>query len=291
LLQPSTLALVLLLLGAVARAQPAPNRAHRQRAITITGNPAAPLPEVRGAQGIGITFHFDGLIREDSIKVDESRIRVVDVGRQSLLVEPVIEPREDQPSEVSVTFADGEQERAAFRIVPHPSEVDTWIEVTRQTEQPGASCQARIDELRARCGAQTPTAFRRSGLLQAGGILTRTFPRVADSAGALVSHGGVSFRGSDWVLVEVLIRNPTGQPWAPRVATFKSKDETPVTVRVVTPETEEIPPGMSRRVWVETDDPPAGAGVFFTLEVSGADGRFLRVGNVELAPRAQEGKR
>jgi uncharacterized protein (TIGR02268 family) len=246
---------------------------------------------MRGAKGIGIAFHFDGPILEESVKVDESRIRVVDVGPKSLLVELVAEPLEDQPSEVSVTFADGEQERATFRIVPHPSEVDAWIEVTRETEQPGAACQARIDELRARCGAQSPTAFRRSGLLKASGVLARTFPRHTDSAGGLVSEGGVSFRGEDWVLLDVEIRNPTGQPWAPRTATFKSKDGTPVTVRLVTSETEEIAPGKSWRVWVETDDPPARAGVFFTLEVSGADGRFLRVGNVALAPRAQEGKR
>lgn len=299
MLQPSTLALVLLLFGALARAQSAPTRSHRQRPITLTGNPADPLPEVRGAKGIGITFHFDGPIREDSIKVDESRVRLVDVGKKSLLVEPVTEPGTDQLSEVSVTFADGEQQRAAFRIVPHPSEVDTWIEVTRQTEQPSAVCQARIDELRARCGAQTstqscaqsPTSFRHSGLLPDRGILTRTFERYADTAGGLVSEGGVSFRGDDWVLLEVEISNPTGQPWTPRVVTLKSKDGTPMTVRVVTPETEEIPPGMSRRAWVEMDDPPVSAGVFFTLEVSGADGRFLRVGNVALAPRAQEGKR
>jgi uncharacterized protein (TIGR02268 family) len=291
LLQPSTLALALLLLGAVARAQPAPNRAHRQRSITVTGNPADPLHEVRGAKGIGITFHFDGPIREDSIKVDESRIRVVDVGRQSLLVEPITEPRADQPSEVSVTFSDGEQERATFRIVPHPSEVDAWIEVTRQTEQPGATCQARIDELLARCGAQSPTAFRRSGLLKASGVLTRTFPRYADSGGALVSDGGVSFWGEDWVLLEVEIINASGQPWAPRVATLTSKDGAPVTVRLVSPEVEEIAPGARGRVWVEADDPPASAGVFFTLEVSGVDGRSVRVGNVELAPRSEEGKR
>jgi len=289
--QPSTLALVLLLLGAAAGAQPAPSRALRQRSITVTGNPADPLPEVRGAKGIGITFHFDGAIREESVKVDESRIRVVDVGKTSLLVEPVTEPRADQPSEVSVMFVDGEQERGAFAIVPHPSEVDTWIEVTRRTEQPSAVCQARIDELRARCGAQSPTVFRRSGLLKAGGILTRTFQRYADSGGNLVSDGGVSFRGEDWVLLEVEIRNLSGQPWAPHVATLKSKDGAPVTVRLMTSEVEEIPPGMSRRVWVEAGDPPASAGVFFILEVSGADGRSVRVGNVALAPRTQEGKR
>jgi uncharacterized protein (TIGR02268 family) len=291
LLQPSTLALVLLLLGAAARAQPAPSRAHHRRSIIATGNAADPLPEVRSAKGIGITFHFDGAIREESVKVDESRIRVVDVGKKSLLVEPISEPLADQPSEVSVMFADREQERVAFRIVPHPSEVDTWIEVTRRTEQPDAACQARIDELRARCGAQSPTMFRRSGLLGKEGIPARRFERGADSEGALVSDGGVSFRGEGWVLLEVVISNPTGQPWAPHAATLKSKDGAPVTVRLITPEVEEIPPGMSRRVWVETDDPPANAGVLFTLEVSGADGRSVRIGNVALAPRMQEGKR
>jgi uncharacterized protein (TIGR02268 family) len=223
--------------------------------------------------------------------VDESGIRVVDVGKESLLVVPVTEPRADQPSEVSVTFADGEQERAAFKIVPHPSEVDAWIEVTRQTEQPGVACQARIDELRARCGAQSPTAFRRSGLLPDRGIQARTFQRYADSGGGLVSGGGVSFRGRDWVLVEVEIINASGQPWAPRVATLKSRDGKPVTVRLMTPEVEEIPPGARGRVWVEAGDPPASVGVFFILEVSGADGRSVHVGNVELAPRSEEGKR
>jgi uncharacterized protein (TIGR02268 family) len=291
LLQPSTLALVLLLLGAVARAQLAPSRALRQRSVTVTGNPAEPLPEVRGAKGMGITFHFDGALREESVKVDESRLRVVDVGKNSLLVEPVTEPRADQPSEVSVMFGDVEQERAAFVIVPHPSEVDSWIEVTRRTEPPGAVCQVRIDELLARCGAQGPTTFRRAGLLPDRGILARTFQRYADSGGNLVSDGGVSFRGSDWVLLEVEVINASGQSWAPRSTTLKSRDGTPVSVRLMTPETEEILPGTSRRVWVETDDPPASAGVLFTLEVGGADGRSVRVGNVALAPRTKEGKR
>jgi hypothetical protein len=75
------------------------------------------------------------------------------------------------------------------------------------------------------------------------------------------------------------------------VAKFKSKDGAPVTVRAVTAEFERISPGGSGSVWVETDAPPASAGVSFTLEVSGADGRVLRVGNVELASRAHEGKR
>lgn len=289
--QPSTLSLVLLLLGAVARAQPAPERAHRQLALTLTGDPAAPVPEVRGAQGIGIAFHFDGPIVEQSVEVDESRIRVVDVGPKSLLVELVAEPRAEQPSEVAVTFADEAKQRAVFRIVPHPSEADTWVKVTRRTEQLGAACQARLDELRARCSAQSPTAFRRSKLLPDEGILARTFQKYVDSAGSLESGGGVSFRGKDWVLLDVEVLNPTGQPWTPRVATFKSQDGTPVTVRLVTASTGEIPPGGKGRVLVETDVPPERAGGLFILEVSGKDGRTLRVGNVKLAPPPQEGER
>jgi uncharacterized protein (TIGR02268 family) len=285
------LALVLLLLAAVARAQPAPERAHRQLALSLTGNPAAPVPEVRGAQGIGITFHFDGPIAEQSVKVDESRLRVVDVGPKSLLVELVAEPRAEQPSEVAVTFADEARQRAVFRIVPHPSEVDTWVKVTRQAEQPGAACQARLDELLANCSAPSPTAFRRAGLLPPEGILAWTFGRNQSSAGGLESEGGVSFRGQGWVLLDVVLRNPTGQPWTPRMATFKRQDGTPATVRLVTAATAEIPPGGKGRVWVETDEPPGDAGGLFILEVSGADGRTLRVGNVELAPREREGKR
>jgi len=291
LFQPSTLALVLLLLGAVAQAQPAPSRTHRQRSITLTGNPADPAAEVRGAKGIGITFHFDGPILEESVKVDEARIRVVDVGKRSLLIELVAEPRAEQPSEVSVTFADGAQRRAAFAIVPHPSEVDTWIGVIRRTEELGAACQARIDELRARFGSQSPTAFRRSRLLPVEGILARTFTRKVANAGDLEADQGVSFRGKDWVLLELRIANQTAQPWTPRVATLTSKDGARVTVRLLTAETAEILPGESRRVWVETDAPTESAGELFALEVSGADGRVLRVENVKLAPPVREGKR
>jgi uncharacterized protein (TIGR02268 family) len=247
---------------------------------------------VRGAKGIGITFHFDGPILEESVKVDESRIRIVDVGKRSLLVELIAEPLAEQPSEVSVTFADGAQQHAVFVIVPHPSEVDTGIGVTRRADELGAACQARIDELRARCGAQSPTAFRRSGLLSAEGILAWTFTtRYVANAGGLTTEGGVCFQGKDWVLLEVTIVNKSAQPWTPRVATLTSKDGARVTVRLLTAETAEIPPGESRRVWVETVAPPKSRGGLFTLEVSGADGRVLRGENVKLAPPAREGKR
>ncbi len=291
-LQPGTLTLLLLLIGTVARAQPTPSPTHRQRSLTVTGNPTEPVPEVRGAQGVGITFHFDGPLLESSVRVDEARVRVVDVGKRSLLIEPLTAPRADQPVEVSVLYADGEPRRAVFVIVPHPSEVDTWLEVTRRTQPPGEACQARLEELRARCGAHSPTAFLRSGLLTPEGIQAREILGQRASGGSLVATRGVVYLGQTWVLVEVEFQNGTGQTWAPRVATLTGKGGQPVTVHWVTAEPAEVAPGGMGRVWVETAEvPPSGAGVEFTLEVTGADGRVLRVQEVKLPPREQEGKR
>ena len=292
MLQPGTLALALVLFGAGAGAQPSLGPALRKRSLTLTSGPSEPLPEVRGAQGVGITFHFDGPILEESVKVDEDRVRVVDVGKRSLLVEPLTAPRADAPTQVSVRYADGEPRRATFAIVPHPSEVDTWVEVTRPPQPPGEACQARLDALNARCDVRSPTAFRRSGLLNHQGIQVRTFKRGEDnSAGDFVVFGGVSFLGQEWALVEVNLRNEGGKPRAPRVTALKGQDGQPVLVRSVTEEPKELSPGQRGTVWIETEVPPASAGVGFTLEVSEPDGRSLQVFSVELPPRTQEGKR
>jgi uncharacterized protein (TIGR02268 family) len=289
--QPGTLALVLLLLGAVARAQSAPGPAVRKRSLTVTGNPAEPLPEVRGAQGVGITFHFDGPILEESVRADASRVRVVDVGKRSLLVQPLTPPRADQPMEVSVLYAEGEPRWAAFAIVAHPSEVDVWVEVTRRTQPPDAACQARLDEVRARCGMHSPTAFWRSGLLSEEGIGATKFRAQTTGVGGVVSLGGVSLLGQEWVLVRVGFRNDTGQPWAPRRATLHGEGGQPVTVLAVTAQPEELAPGQKGFVLVETQRPPKDAGGVFTLEVGGADGRSFQVPNVQLPPRKEEGRR
>ncbi|HLL06389.1 MAG TPA: DUF2381 family protein [Myxococcaceae bacterium] len=292
MLQPGTLTLLLLVLGTAARAQPASGPTPRQRSLTVTGNPTEPVPEVHGAQGAGITFHFDGPILEGSVRVDEARVRVVDVGKRSLLVVPLAPPRADQPMEVSVLYADGEPRRAAFVIVAHPSEVDTWIEVTRRAQSQDATCQARLEELRARCGAHSPTGFLRAGLLTSTGIQARAFQAQPASEGSLVVMNGVAYLGQTWVLVEVEFQNDTGQAWAPRGATLTGNDGQPVSVHWVTAEPAEVAPGAKGRVWVETAEvPPAGAGVEFVLEVGGADGRVLRVPQVKLPPRKQEGKR
>ena len=291
MLQPGTLALALVLFSAMAGAQPLLGPALRKRSLTLTGGPSEPLPEVRGAQGVGITFHFDGPILEESVRVDAARVRVVDVGKRSLLVEPLTAPRENEPLKVSVLYADGAPRRAAFVIVPHPSEVDVWVEVTRPTPQPEEACQARLDALGARCGAHSPTAFRRSRLLTPGGIQAKAFLGRADTAGGFESAQGVFFLGETWGLIEFTLHNQTGQPWVPRVATMKGKGGQPVTVRQVTAEFEELAPGAIGRVWVETDVPPAEAGGEFTLEVTGADGRSIQLADILLPSRTPEGKR
>jgi uncharacterized protein (TIGR02268 family) len=143
-IQPTTtliLALVLLV-GTAARAQAAPARAKRERPVTITGNPADPLPEVRVAADTLTLLWFPAPILKKTLTVDQSRIRVRDVGQSSIIVQAVDDYRADEREELEVFFADGKAPaRAAFVLVTDPAEVDTRIDVERP-ELPNAPCPA-----------------------------------------------------------------------------------------------------------------------------------------------------
>jgi Protein of unknown function (DUF2381) len=78
---PLAVALVLLV-GTGARAQ-ATAREPRQRTVTLTGNPAEPPHEVHVSDETPTVFLFGSEIRKKSVRVDTTRIRVVDAGEQS----------------------------------------------------------------------------------------------------------------------------------------------------------------------------------------------------------------
>lgn len=82
LFQSAPLAVALVLLaGTVARAQ-ATAREQRQR--TVTGNPAEPPHEVRVSTDSPTVFLFSSEILKKAVRVDASRIRVVDAGERSI---------------------------------------------------------------------------------------------------------------------------------------------------------------------------------------------------------------
>jgi hypothetical protein len=98
LFQPApwaVLTLVSFLASALAGAQPRPAARERQvvsnRQLVLPTNATGPVPEVRVAPG-ATTITFDAALARDSVKLDGEgmRIRRVDVGDQSVIVEPLV---------------------------------------------------------------------------------------------------------------------------------------------------------------------------------------------------------
>ncbi len=287
--QSAPLAVVLVLLaGTVARAQ-ATAREPRQRTVTVTGNPAEPPHEVHVSHQTPTVFLFGSEIRKKSVRVDTTRIRVVDTGEQSrlLMVQAVSPLGDGERHELEVEFADGKAPtRAAFALVAHPSDVDAFVTVARQ--QPAApACPAEV-----RAAVRAPEDLLLLGYMGESGVPTAEIPQDRDAAQGLESAQGVTYRGKGWLMFQVAIRNKRGpQPWVPTEATLTSKTGEKLRGRVVREEQGEPAPGERVRVLVVTEEPPAGAGLVFILELSGADGRTLAIPEVKLPAQAEEPKR
>ena len=262
MLSPATLALVLLLLGGtLAQAQPAPTREPRRRSVTLTGSPL----EARIATGIRTYIVFAVSIRGKAVEVDPKRIRVVDTGEKSLIIEPLSEPRPGERWPLRVPLDDGKApEVAEFSLVAHPSEVDTEIDVARPEESPTACPTC------APCAALSAADAIASGFIGSDGVVTRPLGSFTDAASGFESKEGVTYRAGLWVLVDVEIIRPPGQPaWRPTGAALTSKTGE-ARVRAV-----KVKPGTKPntvRVLVTTDPPPSSAGLDFTLHLTGAQG-------------------
>ena len=133
MLQPDRLFLALALLwGVAARGEMETSRAKRDRAVTVVGTPAEPLPEIHVAPDVPTVLLFPADIARNTLTVDESRIRVVDTGARSIIVQAAADYRAGERHDLTVFFADGmSPARAAFVLVLDPAEVDTRIDVNR----------------------------------------------------------------------------------------------------------------------------------------------------------------
>ena len=284
--QPARLALVLAVLwGAAARGEtPLSGRAKRERPVAVVGNPDEPLPEIRVAPDAPTLLLFPVDIRTTTLTVDESRIRVVDTGKRSVIVQAAPDYRADERHELAVFFADGlAPARAAFVLVVDPSEVDTRIDVQRP-ELPLVACPT--DGQRA---APLPEDFVLLGYVNELGVQTAVVGKAIDSEQGFSSDPGVSYRGNGWVLADLWIRNLPGQPpWTPRDVVLRSKGGTVLHGRIVTNVKGAVAPGDTVRVLGVFKEPPASTGLVVALEVLGDDGRSFVIPRVMLP---MEGKR
>jgi len=286
LIQPFRLALALVLFwGAAPRGDAAPSRTPRVRPVAVTS--AEPLPEIRVEKATPTLLLFPAPIQKTTVTVDESRIRIVDKGERTIVVQAVADLREGERPELAVFFADGRAPaRAAFVLVTDPAEVDSRIDVERR-EPPNAACPAEAPRVPPR-----PEDFVLLGYVNENGVQVGEVEAASDDTRGLWSMPGWSYRGATWVLVDVKIGNSAGQrPWTPREATLTNKRGVALRARLVTEGSGEIAPGALLRVLAVADLPPPSAGETFALEVRGAGGRSLVIPRVRFPGQGKEGDR
>ncbi|WP_140876297.1 DUF2381 family protein [Myxococcus xanthus] len=284
MIQPVRLALALVLAwGAATPAMAAhAERTKRDRAVSVANGPAESLPVVRVARDVPTVFLFPAPINRKTLTFDESRIRVLDAGERSVIVQPVVDIPEGERYEVGVFFSDGRAPaRAAFSLVTDPAEVDIQINVQRP-ELAGAACP--VDEPRA----PQPEDFVLLGLVDKEGVSATPVKGYDDAERGFHVQPAIAYRGKGWALIDAEVINLAGQlPWLPRVAMLTGRVGLPLRARIVMTDTSAIQPGESRRVLVVADLPQMPVSPVFTLELVG-DGRTLKIPNVRF-PKAVNG--
>ncbi|RJS14604.1 hypothetical protein DRW03_34560 [Corallococcus sp. H22C18031201] len=276
--QPVRWGLALALMwGAGVFAEPAPSeRVDRKRTVAVAASPAEPLPVIHVAQDTPTLLLFPAPINRKTLTFDESRIRVLDAGDRSVIIQPVFDLPVGERYEIGVYFADSKSpSRAAFSLVTVASEVDTRIDVQRpelaEIECPTASPRAPL-----------PEDFVLLGLVDKFGVTATPVKLQDPSSNGLEVSAARAFRGNGWILVDAKVRNrPGSNPWTPREALLTGRAGLFLRARVVMTQPGPILPGETGRVLVVSDAASLGPNPVLRLELEG-DARSLAISDIRL---------
>ncbi|WIG93641.1 DUF2381 family protein [Myxococcus sp. SDU36] len=280
MLQPLRLALPLALMlawEAAAQAQATPGgRVKRERTVRVAHAPADPLPVVHVAQDTMTLLFFPAPIQKKSLTFNESRLRVLDAGERSVIVQPVEDLGAGERQELGVFFADGRSpSRAAFVLVTAPGEVDLRIDVQRP-EPLSPDCRST-----AQAPAPKPEDFVLLGYVDGNGVTASSIKGKVEAVKGLGWTSMRSFRGAGWILADVEIFNGPAHPaWTPREATFAGRVGVPLRARLILKKPGPILPRENGRVLAVVEVPETKADLVFTLEVRGDGGRRLTIPDV-----------
>ena len=249
-----------LLVASSAAAQPSPPARQRQdRHLGLSAE--QPLSEVRVAVGNLTTLVFNALLEPDSLEVDRSRFKLVDVGERSLTLEPATELGPGERLVVKVRFKDrAAPAQVIIILVSHPSEMDGKVEVERRVSTPEAlrlalsQKEAELEQLKAQCAADSPLKPVRSEGLPAGIAPLHTGPKRApvDASGLQVERTW-NYRDKASTVLTIQVLNPPGHgPWVLGQARLTGPEGEPVPVLKVWMTPSQLAPGQRGRVTLET---------------------------------------
>ncbi len=275
--QPTThvWGLLLLLMVHAADAQP---QAMRGRSITLSAHPGAPPPEVWVALGRRTLIVFDARIDKGSVQLDPARFTLVDVGERSVLIEPVAGSVDPERAVLRVRYAEGGlPEWATLFLVLRSGEADGQVELLRPPLTL-ESCQAELARVQALGEESRAAVWMLSDRLRGGSV--QSIKLILDLAEGWV------YRFEDGLLFVLQVnKGAAPKPWPPTGAVLRSnadqKQKQEMRARSVHVREEPIVAGEWSPVAVEVAMPPPTLGKRFTLELRGAGGRRLELGEVQ----------
>lgn len=257
------LTLCFLMTGPAAAQSPLRQRQDRRALLPTTA--AEPVPELYVAAGNLTTVAFNGPLDRDSLVVDRTRFKWVDVGDRILALQPFADLGSGERLIVKIGFKDRAlPTQAVLAVVTDSSVVDGNVEVDRRANTPEALLaalaqkEAELEELKARTAGSGPASLILSGWLNKY-MRPIEFHRPvvpADTSGLEVLES-VGYAGQSLVLVVIRLRNVPGQKrWVLGQARLTNGQGTPVKVLAAQMKREHLEPGEEGLVVVETQAIP-----------------------------------
>jgi uncharacterized protein (TIGR02268 family) len=277
--------LLLLLAGAAAGAQPQPVRA---RTVTLSGNPAEPVPVVRVGWGLMTVIRFDTNLDRASVQWDRAGFTDVEVGDRAIFLSPTEQLAPGQQWRLRARYLDGARPQwVELGILVDPESVDTQLTVTR-LRQPEADCpEVRAQPCEPCTGVDAAAALwafaDRAGRY---GVQAEPLRMRSDTAG--LRGAGRAYRTGAGLLLVADVRNKAdSMPWTPKRATvMREERQEALSVRTLAVEKGALAPGSQGRFVVDVEFPVTEAGGKFTLNLHGEDGRVLTLeGDIPAAPK------
>ncbi|WP_224242408.1 DUF2381 family protein [Hyalangium gracile] len=255
-------------------------RQRQDRRASLPTTPAEPVPELYVAAGNLTTVAFNAPLDRDSLVVDRTRFKWMDVGDRVLTLQPFADLGPGERLIMQVGFKDRALPTKAILAILSKAEVmDGMVEVDRRANTPEALLaaftqkEAELEELKARCEGG-PVGLALSEWLDKYAKVTALIKTgmPTETRGLNVVET-VGYTGGFSALVAIRLRNAPGQPpWAVGQARITDSEGSPVEVLSIRMKPAELAPGREGLVVVEMKAPLWTIDKPFSVELIDARG-------------------